>query len=675
VRAGSVGSEVVPGLAFGGDYNPEQWPDAVIDEDLALMQDAGVNLVTLGVFSWAIYEPRPGRYEFDRLMDIMDRLHAIGVAVDLATPTASPPPWLHAAHPEILHVTRTGQRYAPGGRLGWCASSPIWRQHALRIVEVLASTVGDHPALRMWHVGNEFGGGNRHCYCDVSAEHFRRWLIDRYGDVETVNRRWGTAFWGHRYGRFEEISPPRDSETIGRGNPGLVLDYDRFSSDALLSHFEAEAEVLRRLTPDIPVTTNFMVGTGPHVVDYARWEPEVDVVATDHYLDGADPHRAHDVAWAADRTRGLRPDQPWLLMETAAGATSWQARNRPLRAGELRRTAMTHIGRGADGVLFFQWRASVAGAEQFHSGMVPHAGPRSRTWRDVRQLGTELARLAPLAGSVVEPASVAVVVDDEAAWAWAAGPKPHNGYDIADVPRRWHRALWQRGIRCDVVPAARAERGALTDYQLVLVPALFALRSETARALQDVATGGARLVVGHLTGVVDGDNRVGTGGHPAALRDVLGMRVEEHVPLWEDEVVTLDNGWRGIEWAEVVDASNAVVVARHVDGPVDGGPAVTRSDHGPGQAWYVSVDLDGPSLDAALVSIADDLGLIARTSSPGLDIVQRRSSQGTFVVAVNHTYAERQLAVPGRDLLNDRVETSHVVPPGGIAVIHRETRL
>ena len=47
-------------LAYGGDYNPDQWPEETWLEDARLMREAGVNLVSLPVFSWPQLEPRPG---------------------------------------------------------------------------------------------------------------------------------------------------------------------------------------------------------------------------------------------------------------------------------------------------------------------------------------------------------------------------------------------------------------------------------------------------------------------------------------------------------------------------------------------------------------------------------------------------------------------------------------
>ncbi len=661
-------------LAFGGDYNPEQWPAEVQDEDLELMAEAGVTLVTLGVFSWGTYEPERGRLELDWLDATLDRLHGAGIAVDLATPTAAPPVWLLQEHPEILPVSRTGQRYAQGGRLGWCASHPVWRAEAERIVGALAERYGDHPAVTMWHLGNELGGGNRHCYCDVSAAHFQRWLAERYGDVDALNAAWGTAFWGHRYTRFEHVLPPRDSETIGRGNPGLVLDFDRFSSDALLEHLRAEAAVVRAHS-DRPVTTNFMVGTGPHVVDYARWAAEpglLQVTSTDHYVHATDEHRAQGVAWISDRMRGLRPDEPWLLMETAAGAVSWQPRNVPLTPGELRRNAFSHVARGADGVLFFQWRASAAGAEQFHSGMVPHAGRRSRTFAEVVELGADLRAAAPLAGTLVERARVAVLVDDEAGWAWEAGPKPIWGYPITELARQAHRVLHARGIRVDVVPTTRLAD--LELYDLVVVPGVFLMSTGTASAVAAVADRGARVVVGHLSGLVDPTNRVVTGGYPGLLRELLGVHVDEQHPLLDGVTVAVEGGLRARDWTERVEADDASVVARYLEGPYAERPAVTRRDVGAtGQAWYVSAAFDDDALGTVLDLAADGLGLGPVVPvSPGLDVVRRGAPQGSYLVVLNPTDRAGEVHAAGTDLLTGVTAPSHTVPAGAVVVIAEE---
>lgn len=640
------------GLSYGGDYNPEQWSEDVWLEDVELMREAGVNLVSVGIFAWGSLEPREGEFEFGWLDRVLELLHGAGIAVDLATPTASPPIWLHRKHPDILPVTRTGQRYAQGGRLGWCASHPVWREQSLRVVRVMAERYGDHPAVRMWHVGNEFGGGNRFCYCDHSAAHFQRWLTQRFATVDALNAAWGTAFWGHRYAEFGDVLPPRDGESPG--NPSLELDFRRFASDALLEQFIAERRVLRELSPDRPVTTNFMVGRGPHVVDYAGWAADMDVLANDHYTYTDDDARAQDVAFAADRMRGLARatgTEPWLLMEHSASAVSWQPRNRAKDPGELARNSLAHVARGSDGALFFQWRQSASGAEQFHSAMVPHAGRDTRVWREVVELGATLRDLSGrgLTTTHTEPARVALIMDDAAGWAWQTGPKPHQDLDLAAVARAYHRALWERNVLVDVVPPAME----LDGYDVVLVPGLFLVDGDLPARLDRAARNGAQVVVGFLSGIVDGFNRVLLGGYPGAFRDLLGVVSEEFRPLRDDQTATLDNGWTATAWTEHVrlTAGDAETIAAYTDGVLEGLPAVTRRPVGDGAAWYVSARLDDAALSVLLTTVTEAAAVRPTADAPpGVEVVRRIGDDGAgFLFALNHSDTEVTVLPVGAD--------------------------
>ncbi|WP_108250249.1 beta-galactosidase [Planctomonas deserti] len=654
------------GLSYGGDYNPDQWSPETWEEDIRLMTEARVNIVTLGVFSWGNYEPEEGRFEFEWLDTVFDLLHAAGIAVDLATPTAAPPIWLHQKHPEILPVTREGMRYWQGGRLGWCASTPIWREQALRIVEVLARRYAAHPALKMWHVSNELGGGNRLCYCDESAAHFRRWLTEKYGTVDALNQAWGTAFWGHRYVDFAQVLPPRDSETVP--NPALKLDFERFASAALLEHFEAEAAVLRSITPDLPITTNFMVSSNPSVVDYARWAPRMDVLANDHYTIGRDDAREQELAMSADRMRGMRPDAPWLLMEHSTSAVNWQQRNRAKLPGELVRNSLGHVARGSDGALFFQWRASTAGAEQFHSAMVPHAGTRSKIWADVCELGRHLDALGDVAGTLVEPASVAILMDDESHWAWKAGPKPVNDEPVWKAARDVHRALFDANVLADVVPPWAD----LSRYRVVVVPGLFLASDDTARSVRAFAEGGGHVLVTFLSGIVDATNRVRAGGYPGAFRHLLGILSEEFFPLLDDGGLALDNGWRAGRWSELVHADEAEIVARYADGDLARSPAVTRRAlEGGGSAWYVSTELDRVALADLLSGLLADAGVSPSAEVPsGVEAVRRVGDDRSFLFLLNHGPARVHVPGSGRELLTGRdVEDGLDLDAGGYAVL------
>ena len=652
------------GLSFGGDYSPEQWPREVVIEDMALMREAGVNLITLGVFSWIVHEPREGQFDFTWLDGMLDLLHENGIRVDLATPTAAVPMWLHRLHPEILPQDEFGHPLAPGGRLGWCPSSPVFREYSARIVDKLAAHVAGHPAVAMWHVSNELGGGNARCHCRVSNDCFRAWVTDRYGSIEAVNAAWGMAFWGNTYSSFEEITTPSGRTAH---NPGQLLDFERFSSDALLGQYRAEKEIIARHTPDLPVTTNFMVGLGPDVVDYARWAPEMDIVANDHYTYGPDPLRHQDLAFAGDRMRGMSDGAPWMLLEHAAGSASWHQINLSKKPGERIRHALGHVARGSDSVMYFQWRASRSGTEQFHSAMLPHAGASSRIFSDICALGGHLERISEVKGTRVAGVQVAMLHDNEAGWALRSGLKPINSPSYVDSARALHNCLFERAVTVDVLPAWSP----LGGYKLVVVPGLFLVSDENARAVAEFAEAGGTVLVTWFSGIVDPVNTVRIGGFPGAFRELLGVTSEEFYPLDVDESVELDNGWRATRWTELMRSDGADVVAGYASGDVAGHPAITRRTVGAGSAWYLSADLDEASLgELADLILADSAVTPAALVSRGVEAVRRSSESSSYLFLINHSDDDGWAQASGVDLLTGLAHVGRVeLEAGSVAVI------
>lgn len=648
------------GLAFGGDYNPEQWPRETWTEDVALMREAGVSLVSVGIFSWALLEPSEGRYEFGWLDDVLDLLHANGIAVDLATATASPPPWLARAHPETLPVDHDGRTLWPGARQAFCPSSPVFRERQVALVEQVAGRYGSHPALVMWHVSNELGCHNAHCYCDVSAEAFRRWLRDRYGGLDTLNQAWATSFWSQRYHDWAEILPPRLTPTFA--NPTQQLDFWRFSSDEQVASFTAERDVLRRITPDIPVTTNLMLPMFKPVDGFAIGA-EMDLVSNDHYLRAEDPDNHIDLAMGADLTRGAAGGAPWLLMEHSTSAVNWQPRNIAKQPGQLRRNSLAHVARGSEGALFFQWRASRGGAEKFHSALVPHAGTDTKVWREVCRLGSDLAALREIRGSRVE--SQTAILFDWSAW-WAADLDAHPTADLryADVARGVHRALWRAGITADLVPPTAD----LSGYRLIVVPTLYLVDDAAAERLAAAAEDGAHVLITAFSGIVDEHDHVRLGGYPGAFRDLLGVRVEEFFPLRVGETVRLSDGATGRVWSELVHADAADVEATFLDGPVGGGPALTRR----GTAWYLATVLEDQGLQALVARVAAAAGVQAVVPGmpPGVEAVRRRGADGAgYLFVINHTDTDAALTVGGHDLLTGVDRRPATVAAGDVIVL------
>ncbi|WP_210481071.1 beta-galactosidase [Naasia sp. SYSU D00948] len=629
---------------YGGDYNPEQWPEEVWQEDVQLMQRAGVNLATVGVFSWAKLEPRPGEYDFEWLDRVLDGLHAGGVRVDLATATASPPPWLSKLHPEMLPVTQDGTTLWPGGRQHYCPSSPVYREHAARLVTALAERYAQHPALELWHVNNEYGCHVPRCYCDVSAEAFRRWLEEKYGTVEELNRAWGTAFWSQRYDSFDEILPPRSAPTFQ--NPTQVIDFDRFSSGELLECYRSEVAILRRVSPGVPITTNFMGFFKP--VDYWAWAPEVDVIADDSYPDPADPDAIEFAAMSRDLMRSLRGGQPWILMEQAPSAVNWRQRNKPKAAGQMRAWSYQAVARGADGILYFQWRQSAAGAEKFHSGMVPHGGTDTRVWREIEALGGELKELSDEVVGTRVPARVAMVFDWDSWWAIEQPASPTAVPYLSGV-FAWHRSLQALGVVVDFVQP----QSDLSAYGLVLVPSLFVATDAQLESLHEYASSGGRLLVTHQTAILDEDLHVRLGGYLGRLQETLGLWIEEFSPSAgaigpyagadvTPEAATVPNvpfegdivGGRaeGLHWAEVVRPREAAVLARFAEPGLEGSPAVTRNETGSGAAWYVAT-LPEPAARAALLrTVLEEAGVETEEVPKG----QERVRRGALTFRIDH---------------------------------------
>ncbi|NYI04415.1 beta-galactosidase [Allostreptomyces psammosilenae] len=625
-------------VLYGGDYNPEQWPEEVWAEDAALMRRAGVTLATVGVFSWARIEPRPGARDFDWLDRVLDLLHDAGVGVCLATPTASPPPWLGHRHPDTLPVDDAGTPLTYGSRNQWCPSAPEYRRHSLALVADLAERYAGHPALRLWHVGNETGPT---CHCEHTATAFRHWLRARHGTLERLNESWATAFWSQRYDSWEEITTPRRAPYLH--NPTQLLDFRRFTSDVLLDQFRAERDLLRQATPHVPVTTNFI-----HLwdqVDQWAWAAEEDAAAIDVYTDPEDPARHVESALAYDLARSLRDGAPWILMEQAVGGVNWRERNTVKTPARMRLDSLQAVARGADTVAFFQWRASRAGAEKFHSGMLPHAGPDTRAFRQVCRLGDELGRLGPaVAGSRV-PAEIGLLWDWHNVWALRQKAHPRQDLDPAELLREYHRTLWQAGHTADLLPPG-SDR--LDRYRLLVVPNLYLVTDADAERLVRYVAEGGTLLMGFFSGVVDEHDHIRLGGHPAPFRDLLGVTGEEFRPLAPDAGPRVSSAllgdFRAAYWMETLRTTGAEAVATveptlppgpGVDPEDAGMPVITRHSHGAGTAWYVATRLDDPTRARLLTRVADDAGLRpAPLAAPvaGVEAVRR----GEVLFLLNH---------------------------------------
>ncbi|MEU5662220.1 beta-galactosidase [Streptomyces longwoodensis] len=633
-------------VLFGGDYNPEQWPEETWREDVRLMRRARVTSVTLGVFSWSTIEPEPGAREFRWLDTLMDLMHDHGIDVVLATPTASPPPWMGRLHPDTLPRDADGRTEWWGGRQHFSHSSATYRRYAAAITEDLAARYAGHPALTLWHINNEYC---TYDHGDEAAAAFRRWLRERYGTLDALNTAWGTAFWSQGYDTWDGVLPPRRAHYLT--NPAQVLDFRRFTSDMLLECFRAERDIVRRHTPHLPVTTNFMpLWSGQ---DAWRWAGEEDVVSVDLYPDPRDPLGAQHGALVQDMTRSQARGGPWMLMEQAAGPVNWRGVNHPKPRGLNRLWSLQAVARGADAIHYFQWRQSRQGAEKFHSGMVSHAGEHGRTFQEVVQLGADLARIGPEVAGRRVGADIAVLHDWDAWWASAQDGRPSARVDLPDVLHAWHRALWEAHLTTDF---AHPEHD-LGGYRLVVVPQLYALTDAATDHLLAYVRAGGTLVSGFLTGVADQDDRVREGGMDARLRALFGIRtLHEWWPLEAGETAPCD-GFDGTLWSEEIEPDDtADETIPYAGGELDGLPAVLRR----GRAWYLSTLPEPDALRALLTRIATDAGV--RPVLAGLPADVEAVRRGDLLFLLHHGREPVVVDVPGthHDLLTGTTHTDRV---------------
>lgn len=665
---------------YGGDYNPDQWPEEVWDDDVRLMKKAGVNLVSVGIFSWAKIETSEGVYDFDWLDRIINKLGEAGIAVDLASATASPPMWLTQAHPEVLWKDYRGDVCQPGARQHWRPTSPVFREYALKLCRAMAEHYKGNPYVVAWHVSNEYGCHNRFDYSEDAERAFRKWCEERYGTIDAVNDAWGTAFWAQRMNDFTEIVPPR---FIGDGNfmnPGKLLDFKRFSSDALKAFYVAERDALAEITPDLPLTTNFMVSAAGSVLDYDDWGREVDFVSNDHYFIPGEAH-LDELAFSASLVDGIARKDPWFLMEHSTSAVNWRPVNYRKEPGQLVRDSLAHVAMGADAVCYFQWRQSKAGAEKFHSAMVPHAGEDSAVFRDVCELGADLNTLADngLLGTKLAKSKVAVVFDYESEWASEHTATPTQKVHHVDEPLQWFRALADHGVTADVVPV----RGAWNDYEMVVLPSVYLLSEETTRRVRDYVVGGGRLVVTYYTGISDEKDHVWLGGYPGSIRDVVGVRVEEFMPMGDDfpgvpDCLGLSNGAVAHDIADVIGSvdGTATVLETFKDDPwtgMDGAPAIVAHTFGEGRSVYVGARLGRDGIALSLPEILDSLGMAEAGGNDGRVLrVEREGADGSrFVFSFNRTHETVRVPVEGEVVVSSFAEVSGEtisIKPNGVIV-------
>jgi beta-galactosidase len=636
-------------LYYGCDYYPEQWPESRWPEDARLMGEAGFNLVRIGEFAWARMEPGEGRYDWAWLDRAIGILADHGLRVVLGTPTATPPPWLTTAHPEILPRDRQRQVRHAGSRRHYCPNSPIYRDYTRRIVSALAQRYGHDERIIGWQTDNEFGCHDTgRCYCDVCAARFREWLRARYGGLEALNRAWGSVFWSALYADWDEIPLPWAAPA--EHNPNHVLDFYRFGSDSTRDYQQLQIDILRAQAPEQFITHNFMP-LFSRELDFYDLAGPLDFVSWDNYhFYGATPAivaASHDMYW------GMKRRNHWV-MEQQVSQVNWAPYNPTFRPGEVGLKVWQGVAHGADGMVYFRWRAATLGAELYHSGLLDHDGQPTRGYVEAQAIGRARPQLAALLQGSAPQAEVALLHDYPSRW--SLDLQPHN-QDLADGGA-FHRALmgpyealWRRNVPVHILPLNGDHD--LSAYKIVIAPAINLLSRENAERLAAHVRGGGTLIATARSGFKDEVGQV-PGRPPGHLAGVMGVTVEEFdsLPPERSNQVQFVAGPAATApvalWCEVLSPATARPLAVYQADYYAGRAAATLCEADGGRAIYIGVlagaDFYGPLFEW-LLPLAGVEPLL--DTPPGVEAAARVGPAGRALFLLNHTDAAATVTLPG----------------------------
>lgn len=652
-------NDKLPFVLYGGDYNPDQWPEEILEEDMRLFKLAGINIVTLPVFSWALLQPSEEAYNFEWLDKILDMLQKNKINICLATSTAAQPAWMSLKYPEILPVDFEGRKRKHGGRVNFCPNSMKLRELSVKLTSKLAERYKNLANLAVWHIGNEYGN---YCYCDNCAAEFRKWLQKRYDTIEELNKRWNMNFWGHTIYSFDEVTVPSALNEMWKENgrdrstfQAISLDYNRFMSDSILECYLGEYNAIKEITPNIPITTNFMGTFKP--LDYFKWAEHMDIVSWDNYPSLTEP--ISRTALRHDLMRSLKAGKPFMLMEQTPNQTNWQPYNSVKRPGVMRLQSYQAMAHGADTIMFFQLRQSIGACEKYHSAVISHAGhENTRVFRECAELGKELKKLG---GKLLDSelnSRVGIIFDWDNWWALELSSGPNIDLKYIDQIEKYYDAFHDMNIPIDFVKPD----GDFSRYDVIIAPVLYMLKPGTAKNIEDFTENGGTFVTTFFSGYVDENDRVKLGGYPSELRNLLGLWVEEIDPLFPNmnNTLIINNPSQSFRaeykcsmLCDILNAEGAEVLAVYGSDFYAGKPVLTVNKFGKGKAYYIASNPETDFIKDFTKHLCSENSITAPFDTvEGVEITQRLKEDTEFTFILNHNDFECSVTLKDYSYLN-----------------------
>ena len=630
-------------ILYGGDYNPNQWPKEIWEQDMVYFKDARINSATINVFSWAKIQPAEDTYYFDELDEIVEMLSKENYDIVLATSTGAMPAWLYKKYPEVARTDYFGRHHKFGQRHNHCPNSLVFQKYAKALVEKLAERYAHNPHVTCWHISNEYGG---ECYCENCEKAFRVWLKNKYGTIEAVNKAWNMEFWGHTVYDWDEIVLPNalgDGMENGTDTAfaGLSVDYRRFMSDSMLENYKMERDVVRRYNPDTIITTNLM-GTYKFL-DYFKWAKEMDIVSWDNYPSYNTPWSF--MAMSHDLMRGLK-DAPFMLLEQTPSQQNWQPYNSLKKPGQMRAQSIQTMAHGADTVQFFQLRRSVGGCEKFHGAVIGHVGHNNtRVFREVKQLGEELERLGTSTLGSVNQADVGIIFDWDNYWALDYTSGPTEDLKYVDQIHHYYKFFYDNNIGVNMIPVDAD----FSKYKIVVAPVLYMVKEGMKEALTKFVENGGILITTFMSGLVNESDNVHLGGYPGPLRELAGVWVEEIDALAPEQTntITFTDGTRMTcnLLCDLMHLEGAQLLASYDENFYAGMPAITKNTFGKGCTYYIGTNMGQEGIDKVLKMATQQAGVHPVVKEPtALEVVCRKTANSTHYYIFN--FKETEIVIP-----------------------------
>ncbi len=613
---------------YGGDYNPEQWPEDTWANDIQVFKQAHLNSATINVFSWALLEQKEGEYDFSKLDKIVKELSDANFDIVLATATAAMPAWMFKKYPDVARVDYQGRRHVFGQRHNFCSNSKNYQVLASKLVEKIVSRYYKNPHIKVWHVNNEYGGN---CYCDNCQNTFRDWLKYKYKNLETLNKAWNMNVWSHRIYDWDEIVVPNElgdawgaegTETIVSA---LSLDYLRFQSESLLKLFKMEKAIIKKYDPVALVTTNFHALPNK-LLDYQKWAKEQDIISYDSYPSYSMP--TYQSAFLYDLMRSLK-HQPFMLMESTPAQVNWQPYSPLKRPGQMAATELQAVAHGADTVQFFQLKQAIGGSEKFHSAVISHSQRTdTRVFKEVTELGEKLEKTGSTILGSKTKAKVGIVFDWNNFWSYEYIDGITQDLDYVESILDYYKQFYKRNIPTDIISVDDD----FSQYDLVVAPVLYMIKSGLAEKIDQYVKRGGNFVASYLSGIVNENDSVYLGGYPGPLKDVLGIWVEESDAVIPGQKITVSldsNNYQANLICDLLHLEGAHALGNYNSEFYKETPAVSENKWGKGTSWYIGTQLDEAGLSKIfdhLISIVNIKSLIETKTD--LEITKRVTKSG-----------------------------------------------